>query len=73
VLAHRADWAGGAVVALHNLAADGCVARLDLGGAAVEELLADRGAAPLGRDGAVPLGPYGWRWLRLHGTGGGPA
>jgi maltose alpha-D-glucosyltransferase / alpha-amylase len=69
-LAHRADWAGGSVVVLHNLAGTSCQVKVDLGGARVEELLADRHERPLPSQGSpIPLEPYGWRWLRLHQTG----
>jgi maltose alpha-D-glucosyltransferase / alpha-amylase len=72
-LAHRADWAGGTVVVLHNLAGSGCRLKLDLGGAPVEQLLADRREPPLPDPGShIPLEPYGWRWLRLHGAANRP-
>ena len=73
VLAHAAEWAGGRVVALHNLAGTGCRVKVDLPAGAVEQLVADRREAELpGPPGAatgtpIPLEPYGWRWLRLHG------
>jgi maltose alpha-D-glucosyltransferase/alpha-amylase len=70
VLAHRADWAGGSVAVLHNLAGTGCQVKIDLGAVRVEELLADRHERPLPDQGSpIPLEPYGWRWLRLHQTG----
>jgi maltose alpha-D-glucosyltransferase / alpha-amylase len=66
-LAHRADWAGGSVAVLHNLAGGDCEVKVDLGAARVEELLADRRERPLPDPGhPIPLEPYGWRWLRLH-------
>jgi maltose alpha-D-glucosyltransferase / alpha-amylase len=69
-LAHQADWAGSSVAALHNLAGTGCQVKVDLGGARVEQLLADRRERPLPDQGnPIPLEPYGWRWLRLHQTG----
>jgi maltose alpha-D-glucosyltransferase / alpha-amylase len=68
-LAHRADWGGGSVAVLHNLAGNGCEVKVDLGAARVEELLADRDERPLpDQGGPIPLEPYGWRWLRLHQT-----
>jgi maltose alpha-D-glucosyltransferase/alpha-amylase len=67
VLAHRADWDGGSVAVLHNLAGSGCQVTLDLDAAGLEELLADRREPPLpDRRDPIPLEPYGWRWLRLH-------
>jgi maltose alpha-D-glucosyltransferase/alpha-amylase len=70
VVAHRADWAGGSVAVLHNLAGTGCQVKIDLGAVRVEELLADRHERPLPDQGSpIPLEPYGWRWLRLHQTG----
>ncbi|HEX6675552.1 MAG TPA: alpha-amylase family protein [Actinomycetes bacterium] len=69
-LGHRADWAGGSVAVLHNLAGDGCEVKVDLGAARVEELLADRRERSLpGHGNPIPLEPYGWRWLRLHQPG----
>jgi maltose alpha-D-glucosyltransferase/alpha-amylase len=58
-----------AVITLHNLAPEPCVARLttaDVGDGEVTELLADRdyGRAPDLR-GEVALGPYGYRWFRV--------
>jgi maltose alpha-D-glucosyltransferase / alpha-amylase len=68
VLAHAAEWAGGRGVALHNLAGTGCRVKVDLPAAAVEQLVADRREAELPAIGTpIPLEPYGWRWLRLHG------
>jgi hypothetical protein len=56
------------VAVLHNLSGGGCRVGVDLGAAAVEELLADSREAPLPDPGAsIPLEPFGWRWLRLHG------
>ncbi|HYY82205.1 MAG TPA: alpha-amylase family protein [Actinomycetes bacterium] len=68
VLAHAAEWAGGRVVALHNLAGTGCRVKVDLPAGAVEQLVADRREQKLPATGTpIPLEPYGWRWLRLHG------
>ena len=68
VLAHAAEWAGGRVVALHNLAGTGCRVKVDLPAGPVEQLVADRREQKLPATGTpIPLEPYGWRWLRLHG------
>jgi trehalose synthase len=70
VLAHRCEAEGRSVVALHNLAdADVTAAPVvpDLAGATLVDVL-DPDAAPVtvDEDGviAVPLAPYGCRWLR---------
>lgn len=69
VLAHRCD-AGGTVVALHNLAdadVEAAPVLTGLEGAVLTDVL-DPAAETVwvGKDGtaAVPLGPYGCRWLR---------
>jgi maltose alpha-D-glucosyltransferase/alpha-amylase len=62
VLAHRCDWDGGSVVAVHNLSAEPKVARLGL--EAAEPLLSDRDP----KDGEGPrleLDGHGYRWFRL--------
>jgi maltose alpha-D-glucosyltransferase / alpha-amylase len=76
VLALRADWEGGAVVTLHNLSDSPRRVKVDLGehAAPFVEVLAGQEEEPLeggaGTAGAVPLAPYGYRWLRAEPGGG---
>jgi maltose alpha-D-glucosyltransferase / alpha-amylase len=70
VFAHRADWDGSTVVAVHNLAGRDTAARLEFGenGTLIdlfeeEEHGLDGGAVTLG------LGPYDARWFRLRRPG----
>ncbi|HEX6965986.1 MAG TPA: alpha-amylase family protein [Gemmatimonadaceae bacterium] len=69
VFAHRCDWSGGTVFALHNLSARACTVTVPLDGASdgeVSELMADHRYGPVGRDPFVAeLGGYGFRWFRL--------
>jgi glycosidase len=66
VLAHRCDWDGDAMIALHNLS-DGDTK------ADISEEVDDRTLVELWRDrdygevnaGEVELGPWGYRWIRL--------
>jgi glycosidase len=70
VLAHRADWDGSAIVAVHRLAAEPCEVRIDVGDAeAAVDLFGPDELAP--RDGhvTVELGRYGHRWFRLRRPG----
>ena len=71
VFAHRCDWEGRSVVAVHNLGADPCIVRVELGdvpeGAKLDDLLDERGALDE-IDGAaleLKLGGYGYRWFRI--------
>ncbi len=70
VFAHRCEWRGGHVAAVHNLRGEGCTATLRLAPEVrdgYEELLG--GARhELDPDGGlrVELGPYGYLWLRLR-------
>jgi maltose alpha-D-glucosyltransferase/alpha-amylase len=72
VLAHRADWEGSTILAVHSFAGERLEARLSLE-AGIEEavdLLGDRHLVP--DDGGaviVPLEPYGYRWFRLRREG----
>jgi trehalose synthase len=70
VFAHRADWDGSTVVAVHNLAGRDADARLEFGEKgtltdlfAEEEHQLDGGAVTLG------LGPYEARWFRVRRPG----
>jgi maltose alpha-D-glucosyltransferase/alpha-amylase len=69
VLAHRADWDGSTIVAVHNLSgrATEAVLALDAEGTLVDLF----GRDELALDGtlAVPLEPYGHRWFRLRRPG----
>jgi len=68
LFAHRVEWEGSAVVAIHNLADRPATADLDLGpsAAGVHDLLAD--AEEPARRGrlSVSLEAYGGRWLRVR-------
>ena len=68
VLAHRCDWDGRAVIALHNFSAAPCRVRLPLdeGPAAVLDDLLDPARDPIaGPAPVIELGRYGYRWLRV--------
>jgi maltose alpha-D-glucosyltransferase/alpha-amylase len=72
VFAHRADWGGSTVVALHSFAPERLEARVRLEDRPDEavDLLDGEDAVP-DADGvlAVPLEPYGHRWFRLRRDG----
>ena len=68
LFAHRCEWQGSTVVAVHNLSRRRARATLELGrGAKAEDLLEEREHRP-GRDGKleVALGGYGYLWLRVR-------
>jgi trehalose synthase len=71
VLAHRCDWEGRTVVAVHNFGEEPCLVRLQLGDvpedAALDDLLDERGALRAIDDGAFELKMegYGFRWFRI--------
>ena len=71
VLAHRCDWEGRSVVAVHNLGADPCVVGVELGdvpeGATLDDLLDERPALDEidGTSLELKLGGYGYRWYRI--------
>jgi trehalose synthase len=69
VFAHRCDWEGSTVIAIHNLGSRPATAELSLGDDAtgVHDLLAESDE-PAGRGGtfAVELEGYGGRWLRVR-------
>jgi maltose alpha-D-glucosyltransferase/alpha-amylase len=69
VLAHRADGETGSVAFLHNLT-DQAVT-VDLSSLAEEapepdQMLANEAYTPLDGLATLDLGPYGYRWIRLH-------
>jgi len=69
VLAHRCDWDGRAVIALHNFSAEPCRIRLSLdeGPAAVLDDVLDPAREPIaGPAPVIELGRYGYRWLRVQ-------
>jgi maltose alpha-D-glucosyltransferase/alpha-amylase len=72
VLAHRADWDGSTIVALHSFGAEPVTVRVEVGD--VEAAVDLFGAEDLRPDGdgaiAVELGRYGHRWFRLRPQGG---
>ena len=76
VLAHRCDWEGRSLVALHNLAPDPLVTRVDLGPDLPEDprfidlFDADGEVHELaGHDLELKLEGYGYRWLRFQSAG----
>jgi maltose alpha-D-glucosyltransferase/alpha-amylase len=75
LFAHRSDWQGSSVFAVHNLSDEPVSAELDLGAdvTGVEDLLELRDHVV--RDGrlTVELGPYGYLWLRAVKRSAGPA
>jgi trehalose synthase len=71
VLAHRCDWDGNVVVAVHSFAATPVDVEVPVGEIeAAVDLFADRELEP-GSDGAIALSldPYDHRWLRLRHRG----
>ncbi len=69
VFAHRCEWRGGVVVAIHNLAAEACTVTLDVNAEESRhlcDLFGDRLYEPFS-DGAhrISLEGYGYRWFRL--------
>jgi maltose alpha-D-glucosyltransferase/alpha-amylase len=70
VFAHRAVWADGTVLAVHNLGEEPRTVRLDVGDAeAAVDLFADADLEPSGGRIEVELGRYGHRWFRLRAAG----
>jgi trehalose synthase len=70
VLAHRADWDGSAIVAVHSLAEEPRSVEIEVGDAeAVVDLFGPDEPRP--RDGrvTVELGRYGHRWFRVRRPG----
>lgn len=75
VLAHRSDWEGGSVLAVHNLGDEPCI--VDIEGACDTDAtlvdLLDTGAGTFvvaGERLELQLEAYGYRWLRVHGSRG---
>ncbi|HWM90649.1 MAG TPA: alpha-amylase family protein [Thermoanaerobaculia bacterium] len=71
VFAHRCDWSGGTVLAVHNLADRPASIRLPWKAGDREpmvELLGDRPNETLERDREIELQPYGYRWFRIGGA-----
>jgi glycosidase len=71
VFAHRCDWDGGVVVAVHNLGSDPCRVHVDLAaeneGSRLDDLLDERPAFETldGKAVELTLERYGYRWFRL--------
>jgi trehalose synthase len=72
VLAHRADWDGSTILAVHSFADARLEARLELE-PGIEEAVDLHGDGHLVPDAegrvTVPLDPYGYRWFRLRREG----
>ncbi len=68
LFAHRCDWQGSSVFAIHNLSDDTVTAELDLGGdvTGVEDLLELREHRVEGGKLRVELDAYGYLWLRAR-------
>jgi trehalose synthase len=68
LFAHRCDWQGSTVYAVHNLAGEPCAAELDLGEAVtgVVDLLEAREHLVEGGRLRVGLDAYGYLWLRAR-------
>jgi trehalose synthase len=72
VFAHRCDWNDRVVVAVHNLSAEPCVVRVELGEFAgeprLDDLLDERPAidAVEGTSIELKLERYGYRWFRIR-------
>jgi maltose alpha-D-glucosyltransferase / alpha-amylase len=68
VLAHRCDWLGGSVVALHNFGPDRVEVGVELGDGAdgtMLEILGDQAYKPAKPGEPLALEGFGYRWLRL--------
>ena len=71
VLAHRADWDGSTILAVHSFADARLEARLQLE-PGIEELVDLLGRGPRsgrGRNGDDPAGPLGYGWFGLRREG----
>jgi trehalose synthase len=69
ILAHRCDWEGGTVLAVHNLGEEPAGTSLELGDEVTRaEDILELSDHPVGKGGRieVELGRYGYRWLRLR-------
>jgi trehalose synthase len=73
VLAHRCDWEGSTVVAVHSFTDRPCRVRLHLDdlddGIALRDLLGSDHQELDGPDVELDLGRYGYRWLRVQRRG----
>ncbi len=68
VLGMRYDWRNYALITLHNLADREATVRLDLPDVRLAPLLAEHDdRTPRSAAEPLTLGPYGFRWMRLHG------
>ena len=68
VFAHRCDWSGGTVIAVHNLADRPATINLAAGlppHPQMVELLGDRPYEQVDGGQAIELEPYGYRWFRI--------
>ncbi|MBA2496989.1 MAG: alpha-amylase family protein [Acidimicrobiia bacterium] len=75
VLAHRADWEGSTVLAVHNLGDEPCVVQVEVtlepGARLVDLLHRDVDPPIVGDDGlGLRLAAHGHRWFRVHEPGG---
>jgi maltose alpha-D-glucosyltransferase/alpha-amylase len=69
VFAHRTDWDGSTIVAVHNLGASATEATLGLDAEGVLVDLLGTADVPLDGPARLALEPYGQRWFRLRRPG----
>jgi trehalose synthase len=69
VLAHRVDWSGGTIVAVHSFADEPREVRLPCEAEAASDLFDNEELRPAGGEVEIPLDAYGHRWLRLRRAG----
>jgi hypothetical protein len=69
IFAHRADWEGSTIVAVHNLGSRATEARLDLDGDGVLVDLFGYGEHAVERGLTLALEPYDHRWFRVRRPG----
>jgi maltose alpha-D-glucosyltransferase/alpha-amylase len=70
VLAHRVDWEGSTIVAVHSFAGEPREVGVEVGEVeAAVDLFADDELRPAGGELELPLEAYGHRWLRLRRPG----
>lgn len=71
IFAHRCEWQGGVVIAVHNLSQNACTVTLDLSDEDAERLIdlqGDRPYQPINQPThQIELEGYGYRWFRVCG------
>lgn len=74
LFAHRCDWEGSTVIAVHNLSSRACTTTLEISEPddceGLIDLLGDRDEVPLEAGGLqLDLDPYAYRWFRVRRRG----